>query len=314
MTFTSPLPSVSLPASPLTPYTLERRTTGRQDRLHRGGHRPDDDLRRARGRYAVRRAVGWSAWPKGEVVAVMAPNCPEYGVLFPRRRAGGWCAHHGQPDLHVGRSTPPTRRLGRHAPRDDPDVLETATAAIADSAVSEVYVIGEADGYTSICRFAANRLAEQVPVRSRRRRRVAVLLGDDRPGEGRHAHAPQPRLEHLPDTRHAHDGSGRCVRRAAVLPHLRHAGAHEHGAAGRSHDRHDAALRSRAVPVAAWRASPHVRARRAAHGRRAGEASGRRQLRPPPFGGSSPARRRHRPTSPSSAVGDSAARWYRATA
>ena len=42
--------------------------------------------------------------------------------------------------------------------------LETATAAIADSAVEEVYVIGEADGYTSIASLVGAPLAEQVPV------------------------------------------------------------------------------------------------------------------------------------------------------
>ena len=38
----------------------------------------------------------------------------------------------------------------------------------------------------------------------RRRRRTAVLLGHNRPGEGRDAHAPQPRLEHRADTWRRH--------------------------------------------------------------------------------------------------------------
>jgi 4-coumarate--CoA ligase len=46
-----------------------------------------------------------------------------------------------------------------------PMFLETATAAIADSAVKEVYVIGDADGYTSFASLGtASPLAEQVPV------------------------------------------------------------------------------------------------------------------------------------------------------
>ena len=42
--------------------------------------------------------------------------------------------------------------------------LETATAAIVDSAVKEVYVIGDADGYASIGVLAGTPLADQVPV------------------------------------------------------------------------------------------------------------------------------------------------------
>ena len=140
--------------------------------------------------------------------------------------------------------------------------LETATAAIADSAVKEVYVIGEADGYTSIASLAGAAARGAGAGRSRRRRRAAVLLGHDRPGEGRDAHAPQPRREHRADARppspvHEDDG---LRGGAAVLPHLRHAGAHEPGPAGRRHDRHDAALRSRAVPGAASGASASRRA------------------------------------------------------
>src|SRR4029079_3918633 len=46
-----------------------------------------------------------------------------------------------------------------------PMFLDTATAAIADSAVKEVYVIGDADGYTSFASLGtASPLAEQVPV------------------------------------------------------------------------------------------------------------------------------------------------------
>ena len=59
VTFTSPLPPVSFPPVPLTPYMLERAgRAGRQGRVHRRGHRPHDDLRRVRGR-GPRQAGGW---------------------------------------------------------------------------------------------------------------------------------------------------------------------------------------------------------------------------------------------------------------
>ena len=84
MTFTSPLPPVSLSATPLTPFILERaRRFGDKPAFIDGPsgrvmtYRDFED--------AVRRqAGGWleRGLAPGDVVAIMAPNCPEYGVLF----------------------------------------------------------------------------------------------------------------------------------------------------------------------------------------------------------------------------------------
>src|SRR3954451_17524651 len=84
MTFTSPLPPVSLPAVPLTPYTLERagRLAGKAAFIDGATGRTvtyaefDDAVRR--------QASGWleRGLAKGEIVAIMAPNCAEYGVVF----------------------------------------------------------------------------------------------------------------------------------------------------------------------------------------------------------------------------------------
>src|SRR4051794_31446159 len=84
MTFTSPLPSVRLPSSPLTPYTLERagELTGKAAFVDGASGRTmtygelDDAVRRQAGGWLERGLA------KGEVVAVMAPNCAEYGVTF----------------------------------------------------------------------------------------------------------------------------------------------------------------------------------------------------------------------------------------
>ena len=59
----------------------------------------------------------------------------------------------------------------------------------------------------------------------------AVLIGHDRAAQGRDAHPPQPRRQHRPDGAHVHARRrGGGPRRAAVLPHLRDAGADEHAA------------------------------------------------------------------------------------
>ena len=113
-----------LPAVPLTPYILEHAVRlageaafidGTSGRTMTYGEFED----------AVRRqAGGWleRGLAKGEVVAVMAPNCPEYAVVFHAIALAGGVRHHGQPDVHGGGGAPPTRRRGCDAPRDGADV------------------------------------------------------------------------------------------------------------------------------------------------------------------------------------------------
>jgi acyl-CoA synthetase (AMP-forming)/AMP-acid ligase II len=167
MTFTSPLPSVSFPALPLTPYTLERAgqlagkaafIDGATGRTMTYGEFED----------AVRRqAGGWleSGLAKGEVVAVMAPNCAEYGVTFHAVALAGGVLTTVNPTYTSGEVHHQLVDSGATRLVTIPAFLETATAAIADSAVKEVYVIGEVDGYASIASLhSAAPLAEQVPV------------------------------------------------------------------------------------------------------------------------------------------------------
>jgi acyl-CoA synthetase (AMP-forming)/AMP-acid ligase II len=165
-TFTSPLPSVDVPASPLTPYILERASQlatktafvdGATGRTMTYGEFED----------AVRRqAGGWleSGLAKGEAVALMAPNCPEYGVIFHAVALAGGVVTTVNPTYTSGEVHHQLVDSGAKRLVTIPMFLETATAAIADSAVREVYVIGEADGYASVASLAGAPLAEQVAV------------------------------------------------------------------------------------------------------------------------------------------------------
>jgi len=166
MTFTSPLPSVSLHASPLTPYVLERAgrladktafIDGANGRTMSYGELED----------AVRRqAGGWleRGLARGEVVAVMAPNCPEYGVIFHAVALAGGVLTTINPTYTSGEVHHQLVDSGATRLVTIPMFLETATAAIAGSAVGEVYVIGEADGYPSTASLSGASLGEQVPV------------------------------------------------------------------------------------------------------------------------------------------------------
>ncbi|HEX5614429.1 MAG TPA: 4-coumarate--CoA ligase family protein [Acidimicrobiia bacterium] len=166
MIFTSPLPDVDIPDSPLTPYLLERareqaeRTafidaaTGRT--MSYGEF--DDAVRRQAGGWIERGLA------KGDVVALMAPNCPEYGVIFHAVALAGGVLTTVNPTYTPGEVHHQLVDSGATRLVTVPMFLETATAAIADTAVTEVYVIGDADGYPSIASVVGAPLAEQVPV------------------------------------------------------------------------------------------------------------------------------------------------------
>ncbi len=164
--FTSPLPPISIPASPLTPYVLER-----SGRLAEKAAFIDGATGRtmtyAEFDDAVRRqAGGWleAGLAKGEVVAVMAPNCPDYGVVFHAVALAGGVVTTVNPTYTAGEVHHQLVDSGATRLVTVPTFLEMAMAAIADSAVREVYVIGEAEGHASIASLAGAALAEQVPV------------------------------------------------------------------------------------------------------------------------------------------------------
>jgi acyl-CoA synthetase (AMP-forming)/AMP-acid ligase II len=167
MTFTSPLPEVRLPDLPLTPYTLEhagRRSDkpafidGATGRTMTYGQF-EDSVRRLAGGWLERNLA------KGEVVAIMAPNCPDYAVVLHAVALAGGVVTTVNPTYTANEVHHQLVDSGATRLVTVPMFLETATAAIADSAVKEVYVIGETDGYTSIASLGtASPLAEQVPV------------------------------------------------------------------------------------------------------------------------------------------------------
>jgi 4-coumarate--CoA ligase len=167
MTFTSPLPEVGIPAMPLTPYLLERAAQLGDKAAFIDGP-TGRAVSYADFADAVRRhAGGWieSGLAKGDVVAIMAPNCPEYGVAFHSVAFAGGVVTTVNPTYTANEIHHQLVDSGATRLVTVPMFLETATAAIADSAVKEVYVLGEADGYTSLASLGtAAPLTEQVPV------------------------------------------------------------------------------------------------------------------------------------------------------
>jgi acyl-CoA synthetase (AMP-forming)/AMP-acid ligase II len=140
MVFASPLPDVEIPDVPLSEYVLLG---------------------------AVRSLAGGlvaKGFAKGDTLALMSPNIPEYAVVFHGvAMAGGT----------ITTINPTYTEAEVHKQLVDsrasilvtvPMFLEVATAAARETSVNEIYVLGEAEGALPITALFGAPLAEQVPV------------------------------------------------------------------------------------------------------------------------------------------------------
>jgi 4-coumarate--CoA ligase len=166
MLFESPLPTVAIPEMPLTPFVFERVGTFGEKPAFIDGPSGRTLTYRAFEDAVRRQASGWvdSGLTKGEVVALMAPNCPEYGIAFHAVALAGGIVTTINPTYTSGEVHHQLVDSGATRLVTVPMFLETVTAATAGSGVKEVYVIGEAEGFASIASLTGAPLAEQVPV------------------------------------------------------------------------------------------------------------------------------------------------------
>ena len=171
------------------------------------------------------------AWArKGEVVAVMAPNCPEYGVIFHAVALAGGVLTTVNPTYTSGEVHHQLADSGATFPRDDPDVPRDGHCRDRGSAVSEVRHRRGRWVHVDRCGSQRTACAEQVPVGLDDVVVLPYLRG--RPA-WRRASCSRTATSSRTSARHSARSrwGGRRLRGgAAVLPHLRHAGAHEHGA------------------------------------------------------------------------------------
>ena len=165
--FTSPLPPVTIPEIPLTPFTLARASElGSKTAFVEGptGRR----ISYAELEAAVRaQAGGWieRGLSKGEVVAVMAPNCPDYAIVFHAVALAGGVVTTINPTYTAGEVHHQLVDSGATRLVTVPDFADTASTAVEGSGVKEIYAIGDAgDRFPSISTVTGASLAEQVPV------------------------------------------------------------------------------------------------------------------------------------------------------
>jgi acyl-CoA synthetase (AMP-forming)/AMP-acid ligase II len=116
---------------------------------------------------AVRRLAGGlvaRGFPAGDVVAIMAPNLPEYAIAFHGVAYAGGVVTTINPTY--------TEREARHQLEDAgakilvtvDAFLETARAASEGTAIEGIYVLGEAGDAPSLAELLGEPLAEPVPV------------------------------------------------------------------------------------------------------------------------------------------------------
>ena len=192
MIFTSPYPDVDIPSIALTEFVLEHSAeygdkpalidapTGRTYT-----HAQTADAIAAAAGVLARRGIG-----QGDVVALYAPNSPEYVIAFHAVAALGAVCTTINPIYTVDELAFQLEHAGARALLAGPDALDRAREAAARAGVDEVGVDRRA------ARRRPGRGAPRRARRPRRPRRAALLERDHRPAEGRDAHPSQPGGQH----------------------------------------------------------------------------------------------------------------------
>ncbi len=166
MIFASPLPDVEIPDMPVTTYVLSHSTdmSGETAIIDGPTGRTltyaelEDGIRALAGGLVAR------GFAKGEVIALMSPNNPEFAVIFHGIAMAGGTITTINPSY--------TYQETQHQLVDSnatmlitvPLFLDVARKSIEGTNVREIFVIGEAEGATSLSELFGPPLAEHVPV------------------------------------------------------------------------------------------------------------------------------------------------------
>jgi len=156
----SPLPDVEIPDLPLTTYVLAGAQGDKPALIDGGSGRT---LTYARLDSAVRSLAGGlvaSGFRKGDVLALMAPNVPEYAVVFHGAAMAGGIVTTINPTYTETELTTQLRDSGARMLVTIPPLVPMAARA----QVTEIYVLGEAPGARPIEGLFGPPLAEHVPV------------------------------------------------------------------------------------------------------------------------------------------------------
>ena len=155
--FTSPLPDVDIPLTPLTPFVFQHaEALADKTALVEGMTGRSYTYGQLYG--AVKRAAGGLAargFGKGDVLAILAPNLPEYAIVFHAVATLGGINTTINPTYTAEEVEFQLNDAGATYLVTIPMFLETAREAAQNSSVEEIFVLGEAEGATSFTELLA---------------------------------------------------------------------------------------------------------------------------------------------------------------
>ena len=164
--YNSPLPDVEVPDLPLTTYVLAG-AAGQGDKPALIDGLSGHFLTYAGLESAVGSLAGGLAangFAKGNVLALMAPNMPEYAVVFHAAAMAGGIVTTINPTYTEAEVHDQLRDSGARILVTSPPLVTTASAGRAGTQVEEIYVLGEAPGAKPLASLFGAALAEAVPV------------------------------------------------------------------------------------------------------------------------------------------------------
>jgi len=161
MIFTGPRPSVDIPETSVTSFVLARAElyaarTAVVDVTGAGGYTFGEFAKAVRATAGGLRARGFG---KGDVLGVLAPNVPEYPIVFHAAAlAGGTVVLLNPLDLADDLASH-LNEAGARLLVTVPAEVAKAAALITGTKVEEIFVLGEADGATPFASLATGELA-----------------------------------------------------------------------------------------------------------------------------------------------------------
>jgi acyl-CoA synthetase (AMP-forming)/AMP-acid ligase II len=166
MIYRSPLPDVEIPDLPVTEYVLAG-AAGRGDKPALIDGVSGRTLTYTGLEAAVASLAGGlaaSGFAKGDVLALMAPNMPEYAVVFHAVAMAGGIITTINPAYTESEVHQQLQDSGARILVTIPPLVTTAARAGEGTQVAEVYVLGEAQGARPLAALSGPPLAAQVPV------------------------------------------------------------------------------------------------------------------------------------------------------
>jgi 4-coumarate--CoA ligase len=166
MVFASPLPDVEIPDVPLTEYVLAHaERLGDKPALIDGGS--GRTLTYAGLAGAIRSLAGGlvaKGFGRGDVLALMSPNIPEYAVIFHGVAMAGGTITTINPTYTAQEVHKQLVDSAASILVTIPMFLEVATEGAKDTSVTEIYVLGEAEDALPVTALFGPPLSAQVPV------------------------------------------------------------------------------------------------------------------------------------------------------